>query len=134
MFKLFGSMLAIVVLLLVLVSGWQPLASVKDMVRESSGDDAIEALRQQRIKDYDRARDVKRDAERWKAIKESLKPDQIKETLKALIPHERAKPDGCRQQLAASAILADGSGPLIFVGTSGQIDMGPASTCVDSRK
>jgi hypothetical protein len=98
-------MLAIVVSLLVLVSGWQPLASVKDMFRESSGNDAIEALRQQRIKDYDRARDVKRDAERWKAVKESLKPDQIKETLKALISHERAKPDDCRQQLAASAIL-----------------------------
>jgi hypothetical protein len=120
MFKLFGSMLAIVLLLLVLVSGWHPLASVKDMFRESSGDDATEALGQQYIKDYERARDVKRNAERWKTIKESLK---------ALIPQKRAKPDEiCRQQ------PEDGSGSHIIVGMSGQIDLGPASTCADRRK
>ena len=126
MFKLFGSMFAIVFLLLVLVSGWNPFASVKD-----SGNDAMEAASQRYIKDYERARDVernterrardaKRNAERWKAIKESLK---------TLIPQRRAKPDGiCRQQ------PEDGSGSHIIVGMSGQIDMGPASTCAERRK
>jgi hypothetical protein len=124
MFKLFGSMFAIVFLLLVLVSGWNPFASVKD----TSGNDVMVALSQRYIKDYERARDVKRNAERsardakrnaerWKAIKESLK---------ALIPQRRAKPDGiCRPE---------GSGSHRIVGMSGQIDTGPASTCAERRK
>ena len=121
MFRLFGTMLAFVLLLLAMVSGWHPLRSVKSILREPEPEDILESARQRNLRDYERARDLKRDAERWKTIHENLKSSTerwktIYENLKA-IARPRKTEETCRQQ------------PDRIEGLSGQIVLGPASTC-----